>query len=175
MQSAELEQLADIDRSEIIRTGYRIEAGQLIKMPVEWDSPTFEKDGTGEHSVAGQIAFCRGHVDRGGESLGAFDGKRLAGIIILQPEIRPGLAQLAYLHISRAYRRQGIAHELLGQLESRAKQAGAKRLYVSAIPSESAIGFYSSQGFQLTPDPIPELFELEPQDIHMIKELNEQD
>ena len=164
----------DIDRSEIIRTGYRVEAGGLVEMSVEWDSPTFEKEGTGEHSVAEQIAFCRGHLDRGGVPLGAFDGEKLAGIIILQPEIRPGLAQLAYLHISRAYRRKGIAGELLVQLESRAKQAGAKRLYVSAIPSGSAVGFYSSQGFQITTDPIPDLFELEPQDIHMIKDLYEQ-
>jgi hypothetical protein len=50
-----------------------------------------------------------------------------------------------------------------------AKKAGAKRMYVSAVPSESAVGFYLSQGFEPTDTPIPALFELEPQDIHMVK------
>jgi hypothetical protein len=44
-------------------------------------------------------------------------------------------------------------------------------VYVSATPSESAVGFYTSMGFTPTPDPIPELFALEPEDIHMIIDL----
>jgi hypothetical protein len=52
-----------------------------------------------------------------------------------------------------------------------ARREGARRVYVSATPSGSAVGFYRSQGFALTRDPVPELLALEPEDIHMIKEL----
>ena len=46
---------------------------------------------------------------------------------------------------------------------------GHKRLYVSATESKSAVGFYLSQGFVPTQDAHPDLYALEPDDIHMIK------
>jgi hypothetical protein len=49
---------------------------------------------------------------------------------------------------------------------------GSKRIYVSAVPSESAVGFYKSFGFDLVAEPLSELYELEPDDIHMILELD---
>ena len=52
-----------------------------------------------------------------------------------------------------------------------AKACDAKRLYVSAVPSESAVGFYLKQGFEPTEDVHPDLYELEPEDIHMILNL----
>jgi hypothetical protein len=45
------------------------------------------------------------------------------------------------------------------------------RMYVSATPSESAVGFYLRHGFTPVADPLPELFELEPEDIHMARRL----
>ena len=52
-----------------------------------------------------------------------------------------------------------------------AQDNGALRMYVSAVPSGSALGFYHSQGFKVTPRPLGELYELEPEDIHMVMEL----
>jgi len=40
------------------------------------------------------------------------------------------------------------------------------KLYVSSIPTKNSVDFYRSVGFELT-SPIKELFELEPEDIHM--------
>ena len=48
---------------------------------------------------------------------------------------------------------------------------GHAGIYVSATPSESAVGFYREQGFVPTLDVHPELYELEPEDIHMVKSL----
>ena len=45
-------------------------------------------------------------------------------------------------------------------------------MYVSATPSGSAVGSYLKHGFEPTPYPHPELFALEPEDIHMIRELS---
>jgi hypothetical protein len=47
-------------------------------------------------------------------------------------------------------------------------QQRAKQMYVSAKPSGSAVGFYLSQGFRPADTPIPELYELEPENIHML-------
>jgi GNAT superfamily N-acetyltransferase len=169
MDESELVKIAEIDRSEKVQVGYEAREGRLIQIEVDWDVPTFRSEGVGEHTVAAQIGFCRGHLERGGGMLGAFDGERLAGIAVLTPEVRPRLAQLAYLHVSRGYRRQGIASRLVEEVIAQARREGAERLYVSATPSESAVGFYLEQGFAPVKEPLPELFELEPEDIHMVK------
>jgi N-acetylglutamate synthase-like GNAT family acetyltransferase len=58
---------------------------------------------------------------------------------------------------------------LVEEAIAQARRDGAERLYVSATPSESAVGFYLEQGFAPVKEPLPELYELEPEDIHMVK------
>jgi GNAT superfamily N-acetyltransferase len=170
MKPGELNKLAAIDRSERVETHYLLRNGQLITEDVDWNVPTFYMDGEGDHSLSHQIAFCESHLNAGGQMLGAFEGEVLAGIAVWTPNVRPAMAQLAYLHVSRAHRRLGIARRLLMAVEQAARDAGHETLYVSATPSGSAIGFYRSEGFAPT-EPLPELFEKEPEDIHMIKRL----
>lgn len=171
MEPEEIEKLREIDRSEIIRTGYKYKDGKLQKMEVNWDSPNWTQDGDNEYSMAGQINFCRGHLEKGGRMLGAFDEEKLAGIGIITPNIQEIVVQLAYLHISKNYRQMGIGKRMFKQLEQMALQLGGREMYVTAVPSGSAVNFYLSQGFKPTDTPIPELFELEPDDIHMVKSL----
>ncbi|MCP4168874.1 MAG: GNAT family N-acetyltransferase [Chloroflexi bacterium] len=171
LSPAEVRKVGDIDRSERIHLGYVVEEGELVATQVDWDVPAWSLEGEHSHTIIHQIEFCQGHIDVGGRLLGAFMGERLVGIAVLTPDIRPGLAQLAYLHVSDAFRRQGIARRLTSQVCEQAWLDGADRLYVSATPSGSAVGFYRSQGFELAEQPIPELYELEPEDIHMLKRL----
>jgi pimeloyl-ACP methyl ester carboxylesterase/GNAT superfamily N-acetyltransferase len=168
MTAAELPKLADIDRSERVRTGYEMRDGELVAVDVDWDVPSFFKEGDGEHSLAEQLAFCRGHLAAGAVMIGAFDREVLAGIGILTPEIRPGVAQLAYLYVSSRYRRTGVASTIVARLTETARGLGTRRVYVSATPSESAVGFYRSLGFAPVAEPFRELLALEPEDIHMI-------
>jgi len=49
----------------------------------------------------------------------------------------------------------------------RARELGARRLYVSSIPSENTVGFYLHLGCRVTDDVDPGLFEMEPDDIHL--------
>ena len=51
------------------------------------------------------------------------------------------------------------------------KAQGADQLYVSATPSESAIDFYLSQGFALAKQVHKDLYALEPEDIHLLRQL----
>jgi len=70
MDPAELPRLADIDRQENVYTGYAIQDGQLTPMQVDWEVPSFFREGQGEHSLAAQIAFCQRHVQAGAILLG---------------------------------------------------------------------------------------------------------
>ena len=60
----EIGRLADLDRSEEVRLGYRMDGAGVVSMPVEWNIPRFRREGDGDHSLAAQIGFCRGHLER---------------------------------------------------------------------------------------------------------------
>ena len=169
MEPREVVRIGEIDRTERIRAGYVWTGGELRRLDVNWDSPAWKPEGQGEHSVAAMVAFCRDHLDRNGRMAGAFDGHKLVGVAIIQHNVRPGTAQLAFLHVSNGCRRMGIGGRLTEMLLNDAQQAGARKIVVSATPSASAVNFYLSHGFQPTSCPLPELYELEPDDIHMIQ------
>ena len=46
-------------------------------------------------------------------------------------------------------------------------KARAKKLYISATPSKHTVDFYMSLGCKSASEINPELFELEPEDIHL--------
>jgi GNAT superfamily N-acetyltransferase len=102
-----------------------------------------------------------------GTALGAFEGGRLVGIATLRRRVRPGIDQLEALFVDRAHRRRGVGSLLIDRIVAVARDGGARTLYVSATPSESAVGCYRSRGFRPTDEPIPELLEPEPEDVHM--------
>ena len=170
MGSEELERIRDIDRSEVIRTGYRQEGREIVAFDVNWDDAGW-LEGDGEHSFAQMIRGARRQLDLGGTAIGAFDGDRLAGIAIYRPRLTPSMAQLALLHVSNNYRRQGVASRLYDEILRMTRADGGTALYVSATPTESAVGFYRSKGFEPTDKPHPDLLAEEPDDIHMVMEL----
>jgi predicted N-acetyltransferase YhbS len=167
----EASKIAEIDRSERITLGYFVRDGHLVPEPVQWDVPRWTVDAHGEFNVETRIAQLRERLESGDIAIGAFDDALLVGYVVLHPELNDEMAQLAELFVSRGHRRMGIARRLVKLLIEKARMEGAARLYVSSVPSESAVGFYQSQGFRLTPDPDPDLYRLEPDDIHMVRNL----
>lgn len=166
----DLAKIRDLDRSEHVTLGYRLVEGELQAEAVDWHVPRWRFEDEGTHTVARQVRFCQRHMLAGARAVGAIDEGRLIGIGLMTPGIRPDLAQLAYLHVSAAYRRAGVGARLFEDLISFAIASGARQVYVSAVPTESAVGFYRSRGFRLA-TPLPELYELEPEDIHMVMDL----
>jgi GNAT superfamily N-acetyltransferase len=164
MAGAELGRIEEIDRSEHVTREYAYRHGCLEERSVDLAVPTWSRSGTHEHSVAGNVRVWQPILDRGGTLVGAFDGDTLAGFAIYQPRLAEGMANLAVLHVSRSHRRRGVGSLLAEEVARLARADGARRLYVSATPSGSAVGFYLSHGFEPTD-------RLEPQDIHMILEL----
>lgn len=162
--------IAEIDRTQHVNLAYRVKAGVLQTEPCDWKIPPWATDHTGPHSVAEKIKAWSPLLQNG-VLLGALAGDRLAGFAILRYKLTATMAQLAVLHISQPYRRQGIGQQLVAEVVRLAKVDGATALYVSAMFSAPTVHFYQAQGFALTDQPHPELFALEPEDIHMVMQL----
>ncbi|MBU1173915.1 MAG: GNAT family N-acetyltransferase [Alphaproteobacteria bacterium] len=161
----DLDRIVEIDHTERVEATYVQTGGAIALRPIEPFVGGWWPD------VETTIAFCRDHMRAGAEALGAFDGGALIGIAMLTPGIEPGVAQLSFLQVSAAWRRHGIATRLLRILLDRARALGHARVYVTATPTPSAVGFYLRAGFVPVKDPIPRLYALEPDDIHMLAPL----
>lgn len=171
MQPAELVRLGEIDRTERIETIYIQRRQTLEESQQFFDVPPWSPNGDHAHSVPNQIGFLRWHVSRGAYIFGAFDGERLAGIGLVTPHIRPSIAQLTFLHVSDGYRGQGIGRRLVVELERLARAAGDTEMVVSATPSVNTVNFYMGCGYEPMAEPLPELYEEEPEDVHLSKRL----
>lgn len=172
LEPSDVALVASIDRSEHVEVQYRVEDGRLVEAPVPdsmADIPTWDPDGSGEHSVASHMAFYASVVADGAALFGAFDDDgELMGLASVNPTFEPGLAWLATIHVSRAHRRRGAASAMWDAGVALAREAGARSLYVSATPTGSAVGFYFGRGCRLA-DPVhPQLFADEPEDIHLV-------
>jgi ribosomal protein S18 acetylase RimI-like enzyme len=169
LRADEVSRVGELDRSEHVDLEYRVVGGQLQQAPAAMrDIPAWDPTGSGPHSVAAEIEFCRSAVSRGGLLLGALDADRTAGLAIVDPTFEPPMAWLAFLHVSRPYRGRGVAQALWDAAAHLAVERGAESIYVSATPTESAIGFYLRQGCQLARPVHADLFAAEPEDIHLI-------
>ena len=160
----ELGRIDEIDRSQVIDRVYRVRDGALIAVDEPWDGqgwPGWSEDDRQ------RIAAC---LEHGGAAWGAFDGERLVGIAVLDGRwIGAGedTLDLYFLHVTNGYRDAGIGRELVGLVTARARELGARRLYVSATPSVSTVSFYQRRGFGLASEVDAELYALEPEDVHM--------
>jgi GNAT superfamily N-acetyltransferase len=165
LQKDGLVRFREIDRSEEATLHYRQIGRRLLSEPVKDSIPNFLEEGP--HSVAQLVARWQPVVDEGGVLLGAFADSDLAGIALLGNDVAPGMRQVALLFVSRPYRRRGVATALMDAVEELARQKNAEALYVSSVPTDSAVGFYLGRGFRPT-EPLPELYAEEPDDIHML-------
>jgi len=165
----ELSRIAEIDRSETVHALYRQDGTELIGEDVVEEVPDFFPEGE-SHSVPSLIREWRPDLDAGGVLVGAFVEEVLVGIAMLGRDVAPGAAQLALLFVDRRRRRVGVASALLDEVERLARARGETALYVSAVPSDSAVGFYRSRGFRPV-EPLPEPFAKEPEDVHMLLSL----
>lgn len=102
---------------------------------------------------------------------GAFDEQVLVGLAGLEIDAQYGpennMFNLGPMWISKDYRRQGIGRQLLALVKQEATSRNISTLYVSATPVPGTVGFYMRAGCYLLSTPDPELFALEPEDIHM--------
>lgn len=165
LQRDELPLIWQIDRREVIENIYSLREGQLVLTPEHWDMQGWPPGEEEEYTPL--LLDC---YDRGGFFWGAFEGEKLVGVSILESKfIGSGqrTLQLKFLQISRDYRGQGLGTKLFQLAVEKAKELGAKKLYISATPSENTVNYYMRLGCVLATELDPELFALEPEDIHL--------
>ncbi len=155
----------EVDVSEHGQLVYSWQGDTLAAVPEQWERPPWSEDSMMDETWLGYLKLPAVR------DWGAFEQEKRVGFILYRPHLSAGMAQLATLFVRKSHRQQGIAAKLTAELVLRAKSDGHTRLYVSATPSQSAVGFYQSQGFISTLEVYPDLYELEPEDIHMIKDL----
>lgn len=154
-----------IDRREIIENVYHLRDGKLVLVPEYFDMQGWPP-GEAEHYTL-TLTEC---FDRGGTFWGAFEDGRLVGTAILESKFigsNHDTLQLKFLHISRGRRKQGLGTRLFQLAVEKAKSLGARRLYISATPSENTVNYYIKLGCILATEIDSELFALEPEDIHL--------
>lgn len=161
----EVELVWEIDRAELVENVYYHEGGQLILKPERYDMKGWPDGEAGLYTPI--LLDCH---DRGGIFEGAFEGDELVGVYVLDTRaIGSGKdqLQLKFLHVTRTHRGRGLGAELFRRSVVEAKNLGARRLYISSTPSENTVTFYMNRGCRLAEEVDPELFALEPGDIHL--------
>jgi GNAT superfamily N-acetyltransferase len=169
LEDDELSRVGEIDRTERIDVIFEQRGSELAERRGSWNAAAWDPNGHGEHSVAAQHRALLHYAAEGGIARGAFSNERLVGIGVVVPHLRQGVAQLAYLHVSHDHRSAGIGSRLCVDLEQIARRAGDTEIVVTATPSENTVRFYLGRGYRPMNQPLPELLELEPEDIHMSK------
>lgn len=165
LQRDEIPLIWQIDRREVIHNIYHLRDGELVLLPEHFDMQGWPP-GEAEHYTP-ILTDC---FDRGGIFWGAFEDGKLVGTAILESKwigTNHDTLQLKFLHISHGQRKQGLGTRLFHLAVDHARSLGARKLYVSATPSENTISYYMKLGCVLTTEIDPELFALEPEDIHL--------
>ena len=166
LQRDEIPLIWKIDRREVIENVYYLRDGKLVLEPEHYDMTGWPPDETEHYTPI--LIDC---FDRGGFFWGAFDDDgRIIGISVLESKFigsNHDTLQLKFLHVSHGVRKQGLGTKLFHLAAEKAKSLGARKLYISATPSKNTINYYMRLGCIPATEIDPELFALEPEDIHL--------
>jgi len=165
LQREEIPLIWLIDRREIVENIYYLDQGELLRKPDYFDVQGWPPGEPEQYTPI--MLDC---YDRGGTFWCAFDDDVLVGVAILESRfigVAQDTLQLKFLHVSRDCRKQGVGTRLFQLAVEKAKTLGAERLYISATPSENTVNYYLRLGCVLATEINPELFALEPEDIHL--------
>lgn len=169
----ELDLIWRIDRSEEIGGLYSVENGELVFNPMRRILEGWPPGIPAKYTPI--LAECH---ERGGWFHGLFDADRLVGVAVLDSRPlgeRGDQRQLKFLYVDRTYRNGALGKRLFQAAAAQARRWGARQMYVSSTPTENSVRFYRRRGCYINPDPDPELYELEPRDIHMLYDIGASD
>lgn len=168
LKDTELAKIKEIDRAENIFETYEYRNGQLILKADHCFVTSFEQD-----ELKKLIERQSQLIAEGGKVIGAFDGNTLVGVASVENKKRgtgSEYCKMDILYVSNSYRGKKIGHSLVQESRKIALNFGAKKLYISATPTKATVDFYIKEGAVIIKETDPELFDLEPLDIHL--ELN---
>ncbi|EFA75675.1 hypothetical protein PPL_10937 [Heterostelium album PN500] len=175
-------ELWEVDRSEIIRSMYRMsvddDSGKeksLLEYPEYHDVKGFSEEDIQLYTPILIECFDRdgyfyvireddkSNTDRLGKIIGCavLDSKRIG--------VNGDLLQLLFFYVGADQRGKGLGKLLFKRCIEQLKNLDdVNGIYISSIPAKNTVDFYLSQGCQLIDTPDPELYKREPEDIHLI-------
>lgn len=161
----EIAKIREIDRAEEIFKMYKFENGQLLLYP---DYQLV--DGFTLEEINQIIQRQERLLSENGKIMGVFSDKVLIGVASLESKkrgIEKEYCKMDILYVSKDFRGLKIAQQLLDWTKKEAIRFGAKKLYISATPTQNTVDFYLNNGAKITQELDNELFTLEPEDIHL--------
>ena len=106
----------------------------------------------------------------GGAVIGAYHQDDVVGFANVENQFfgsHNQYLELPYIHVSNEFRQYGIGKKLFCLCKEKAKQMGAKKLYIAAHPSIESQYFYQSVGCTYADEIHQEIYEKEPLDIQL--------
>ncbi|NUF14532.1 GNAT family N-acetyltransferase [Acinetobacter lactucae] len=171
LQNSEIDLIwQQISRRELITQMYTQNQQQLELVDCffdvqHWDSYHLENDPPKLKQL-----FAQGSI-----FVGAFDvTEKLVGVSVVSNQVIANYPQaklLHYFYVDADQQGQGIGSKLMQAAKESAQQLGAKQLYISATPSRRTVDFYMKHGAQPLSAPDQQLWQLEPEDIHLLCKL----
>ncbi len=134
---------SNFNRYQDVKKCWRKEDGQwLLK-----DVPFVEQWGHEEYEYL--VKCLKNTVRTNGVVIGAFDGDDITGFASIEGSMFGSsheYLQLSSIHVSHEKRGMGKGKEMFLYMAERAKEMGAKKLYISAHSSEETQVFYRGLG-----------------------------
>ncbi len=90
--------------------------------------------------------YLKEQITSGGFTIGAFQGDQMIAFVCVNGKIMDGYANLTMLFVDDDFKRMGIGTRLFQLAKKEALLNGAKKLFISAIPSKETVSFYFSVG-----------------------------
>jgi GNAT superfamily N-acetyltransferase len=164
MESSETNRLAELDRAEHVTKIYRTAGHSMETVEVDWQVDQWD--------IAEKLKEWQPIAEGFRNMWGAFDDGVLVGFAVYRSHLTETAAQLSLLHVSRGHRGRGIGRVLAERVLEKAETEGRNTIYLTSISTAATVDFYMKLGFSPVEEVNPELFELEPEDIHMTKRLH---
>jgi len=90
--------------------------------------------------------YLKEQIHNGGFTIGAFQDNQIIAFVCVDGKIIDDYANLTMLFVDDGFKRLGIGRKLFEIAKKEALLNGAKKIFISAIPSEETILFYFSVG-----------------------------
>ena len=134
---------AKFNRYQDVKKCWRKENGEWILKDIAFT----EQWGSDEYKIL--IECLQNTIQTGGTVFGAFSNGFLVGFASIENQLwgsQHEYVQLSSIHTSYESRGMGIGKELFFLAGKKAKENGAKKLYISAHSSQESQAFYKSLG-----------------------------
>jgi predicted N-acetyltransferase YhbS len=165
LQINEIDRIGEIQRKEEIRSHYKLKDGILTLVDNIDHVNSFDTQ-----ELTNILDRQRKIKREGGLVLGAFEDQRIVGVVSVENKRRGfklEYCKMDILYVSYDHRQLGIGKKLVDLSKEAATNFGASKLYISATPTANTVDFYLRLGAVLTTELDLELYQNEPDDIHL--------